>query len=249
MSKDLRSVRSHDTSAGRRRAFIEREIYTVAARLFTEKGFASTGLGDIAAALGITRPALYYYVKSKEELLARLVEDVTQGRVEEVTRIAADSASSPDVRLTRIAYALAKNRIDDPTRFLLLARAERDLPSELAEVHDKAKRQVFRAVITVVEEGIRSGVFRAQDARVAAHSVLGVCNWVAWWHQPSTPDENEHTAQHVAELAVRMLSAFPGAGSDDRGLSRAIDRLKLEVDRLERSAGRPRGEPLDQPER
>ena len=53
-----------------RRELVENEIYEQAIRLFAERGFAGTSLQDIADALGITRPALYYYVKSKDELLA-----------------------------------------------------------------------------------------------------------------------------------------------------------------------------------
>src|SRR5213079_854717 len=55
-----------------RRELVENEIYEIAIRLFAERGFAGTSLQDIADALGITRPALYYYVKSKDELLAKL---------------------------------------------------------------------------------------------------------------------------------------------------------------------------------
>ncbi|MER5436948.1 helix-turn-helix domain-containing protein, partial [Streptomyces sp. NPDC002588] len=53
-----------------RRELVENEMFEQASRLFAERGFAGTNLGDIAEAMGITRPALYYYVKSKDDLLA-----------------------------------------------------------------------------------------------------------------------------------------------------------------------------------
>ncbi|MER5436873.1 helix-turn-helix domain-containing protein, partial [Streptomyces sp. NPDC002588] len=62
-----------ETTANRstaRRELIENEMFEQASRLFAERGFAGTNLGDIAEAMGITRPALYYYVKSKDDLLA-----------------------------------------------------------------------------------------------------------------------------------------------------------------------------------
>src|SRR5206468_2845368 len=72
-----------EAKAGRmstaRRELVENELYEHATRLFAERGFAGTSLQDIADALGITRPALYYYVKSKDELLAKLVTEVTNG--------------------------------------------------------------------------------------------------------------------------------------------------------------------------
>ena len=62
-----------------RRELVEAQIYEQATRLFAERGFAGTSLQDIADAMGMTRPALYYYVKNKDQLLARLVTEITEG--------------------------------------------------------------------------------------------------------------------------------------------------------------------------
>ncbi|MFE2186727.1 TetR/AcrR family transcriptional regulator [Streptomyces sp. NPDC059455] len=72
-----------DMAAGQRsgtsrREPVENEILEHVTRLFVERGFAGTSLQDLAAAMSLTRPALYYYVKSKDELLAKLVEEVVQ---------------------------------------------------------------------------------------------------------------------------------------------------------------------------
>ena len=42
------------------------------------RGYDGTTLQDIADASGITRPGLYHYISSKEQLLAELVRDVSQ---------------------------------------------------------------------------------------------------------------------------------------------------------------------------
>src|SRR5215467_11567177 len=53
----------------------EQEIITVAARLFKEKGYRATTLEDIAAAVGMLKGSLYYYIRSKEELLYIVVRE------------------------------------------------------------------------------------------------------------------------------------------------------------------------------
>ena len=53
----------------------EQEIITVAARLFKEKGYRATTLEDIAAAVGMLKGSLYYYIQSKEELLYIVVRE------------------------------------------------------------------------------------------------------------------------------------------------------------------------------
>ena len=49
------------------------EILEHATRLFAERGYDGTTLQDIADAIGITRPGLYNYISSKEQLLATLL--------------------------------------------------------------------------------------------------------------------------------------------------------------------------------
>src|SRR3712207_6745906 len=64
------------TTSTTRNGLMEQRLYEEAARLFTERGFSGTSLQDIADAMGISRPALYYYVDSKEALLDRLAEEI-----------------------------------------------------------------------------------------------------------------------------------------------------------------------------
>src|SRR5215472_8261983 len=53
----------------------EQEIIAVAARLFKEKGYRATTLEDIAAAVGMLKGSLYYYIRSKEELLYIVIRE------------------------------------------------------------------------------------------------------------------------------------------------------------------------------
>ena len=47
---------------------IEQNVIACAHRLFIEKGYVNTSMSDIAAAVGITRPALHYYFRTKAAL-------------------------------------------------------------------------------------------------------------------------------------------------------------------------------------
>jgi len=56
-----------------RRTDTHERILEVAARLFSERGFAGTSIRDIADALGVTKAALYYHFPSKDAILGELV--------------------------------------------------------------------------------------------------------------------------------------------------------------------------------
>src|SRR6516165_9322023 len=50
-------------------------IQAIALELFAEQGYDKTSLREIAERLGVTKAALYYHFKSKEDIVASLVED------------------------------------------------------------------------------------------------------------------------------------------------------------------------------
>ena len=99
-----------------RRELVENEIYEQATRLFAERGFAGTSLQDIADAMGITRPALYYYVKSKDELLAKLVTEITDGPGEPTSRAVAARTDLDAVGKLRAIARLIVGPAHHPTR-------------------------------------------------------------------------------------------------------------------------------------
>jgi AcrR family transcriptional regulator len=60
-----------------------REILAVAAGLFARQGYAGTRMTDVAAGLGVTKPIIYRFYRSKEELFAAVVEQALQAIVTE----------------------------------------------------------------------------------------------------------------------------------------------------------------------
>jgi AcrR family transcriptional regulator len=218
-----------------RRELVENEIFEQASRLFAERGFSGTNLGDIAEAMGITRPALYYYVKSKEDLLAKLVAQMTEGPAAEIEALAADESVDPAVRLREIAHLIAFQRANQPKRFQLLLRSEADLPPEAAQAHRVGMRVAMLGLMHVIEEGVTKGQFRPVDARATALAVAGMCNWVAWWHHPGDHHFTDaEAAGHVADLAVAMVIRPESRTPQDVGPKAALGLIRQDLDYLER---------------
>ena len=115
------------SSARSRRGLVENEIYEHATRLFSEKGFASTTLQDIADALGMTRPAVYYYFKTKEEILARLVGRITQDTAADLEEIAGRDEIGPPECLQEITRLHIRRISSQADQFRLLLKSESEL--------------------------------------------------------------------------------------------------------------------------
>ena len=217
-----------------RRELVENELYEHATRLFAERGFAGTSLQDIADALGITRPALYYYVRSKDELLAKLVTEVTDGPLTEIEELISRPGLDAADKLAVIVRVIVVRRATQPARFRLLIRSEAELPAELTDAYDQSRRAVLRTVATVVEEGVRAGLFRPVDSRVAALGVLGMCNWVGWWFRPDGRDGVDAVAEQLTGMALGALQRPEGRALDGGGPAAALAMLRQDLDHLER---------------
>lgn len=225
-----RRNRSGQSSA--RRELVEAQIFKEAARLFAERGFAGTTPQDIADAVGISRQSLYYYVKSKDEILARLVSEMAVQIVSKMKEIAELDLAPPE-RLHALVRHVVTDRAVNRTRFRLLDRSESALSPELAAEYLKGRRAALAIMVAVVEDGVAGGWFRVVEPRIAALSVLGMCNWVAWWFEPGPDRPVAPIAEQLAEGAVAMFAA-PGSvvpASDPRAV---VDTIKDQLERLDK---------------
>ncbi|MBB5153641.1 TetR/AcrR family transcriptional regulator [Saccharopolyspora phatthalungensis] len=223
--------------ASARRELVENEIYEHAARLFGERGFAGTNLQDIADAVGLTRPALYYYVKSKDELLAKLVTEITEAPAAQLREINARTDLDATGKLRMIAQALVTRQASHPARFRVIIRSEAELPEELSRAHESGKRAVLREVTKVVDEGIRSGQFRPVDPRTAALGVIGMFNWVAWWFRADGRETIDSVADQLAAMAVAAVAQQGHRVPEEAGPAAAIALIRQDLDFLERVIG------------
>jgi AcrR family transcriptional regulator len=220
-----------------RRELVENEMFEQATRLFAERGFAGTSLQDIADAMGVTRPALYYYVKSKDELLAKLVTEVTQAPATELAELARRPDLDATEKLRAAARLMVARLASQPARFRLLIRSEASLPPDLAKAYDASRKTVLRAISDVIEQGVVTGQFRPVDSRVAAFAVLGMCNWVAWWFHPGGRYGAEAIADQLADMALAAVQRADHQASETIGPAAVIAKLRQDLEQLERIIG------------
>ena len=212
-----------------RRTLVTSELLDQATTLFSTQGYDATSLQDIADAMGISRPALYHYVKNKDELLGMLVDQVSQGLADDLGELATRGDLSATQKLRELTTLLVRQRAKHPAQFRILDQAETMLPEPASTKHVEAKRRVLREMIGIIESGTRSGEFIATDARTAAFSLLGMCNWVAWWAKPSS--DVEAIAATITEFAERMLVRDARGGT--AGPTDVLREIRRNLDWLE----------------
>ena len=78
---------------------LRQAMLEAAAQMFADKGYLGTNLRDIADALGMSRPGLYYHFPSKEKLLEAIIEELTLSSERELARIAREKQGEPEEAL------------------------------------------------------------------------------------------------------------------------------------------------------
>ncbi|MBN2801433.1 MAG: TetR/AcrR family transcriptional regulator [Deltaproteobacteria bacterium] len=106
---------------------VRERILAVATRLFADQGYGSTSVRQVAEAVGVTKPALYYYFKSKEELFEQIICSHL-GRVSAILDEALGGGGTLREQLQRLLDGVAAEAADQPdlVRFLLLSHHRPD---------------------------------------------------------------------------------------------------------------------------
>ncbi|MGQ9367029.1 TetR/AcrR family transcriptional regulator [Azospirillum sp. ST 5-10] len=217
--------RASGKAGSSRKALLRQSVLDAAATLFAERGFAGTSFQDIADALNVGRTALYYYFKSKEEVLASLVEEVTVVSDRQSAMLAARTDDDPAEVLRSMVRGHVELLLSHALQFRVVDRTEVELPPDLRAVHDRSKRAVLTHFTGQIARGVEKGVFRQVDAQVAAFAIIGMCSWTTWWFHEGGRKTAREVAEILADLAVHGLSraeAPPGTGRDPGDVFRAM---------------------------
>ncbi len=161
------------------------EVFRAAARTFNKLGFHIATLDDVADELGVTKPALYYYAKSKDELLfacGQMALDALDA--------ALDGSDQPELdglgRLCRFFRLYGKIICEDFGRCLVLTEA-RDLAPKTRKGNIAGRRALNISVREIIAGGIADGSIRPCDERAVGIALFDAFNGLARWFDPKGP--------------------------------------------------------------
>lgn len=185
------------------------ELTREAARLFAERGFHGTSMGDLADALGVQKGSLYSLTGSKQELL---FEAMRKGAL--AFHAALDAVPERAPAVERIRHALrghlrvVAEQLDVATVFTREWRYLEDAyrAEILAERrrYEERWRGLFR-------EGVESGDLRTDlDAGAAALLVLSAANWAYTWLTPGR--DTDELADRFLAILVDGIRGYATSG-------------------------------------
>jgi len=179
------------------------EIVDTAARLFQEKGFASTSLEDIATEVGVWKGSLYHYIDSKEDLLLAVVREPAEQILAQIREIKMIDLPAAE-KIRRIARGHART-LDETFVYAsvyLQEIAGRNRTGEWADMD----REYVTTITEIMRAGIDAGDFSSHlDARVAGLSMVGAFNWMTHWYRPEGPQTAIEIADQICSILLEGM--------------------------------------------
>jgi AcrR family transcriptional regulator len=174
-------------------------VIRVAAQAFKEHGFHNTSLDNIAAALEVTKPTIYYYVTNKEQLLFECF-------------VAGLEPILSALRETRRGGTPARERLNSVLRHYAqavasdfgwcLVRAEhQDLSAPMSAQVRALKVEIDQGIRRLLRDGVKDGSIQPCDVKMTAFALAGALNWIPHWYR-------EKQGMSAAQIADAFVAIF-----------------------------------------
>ena len=179
-------------------------LLTVAADVFTERGYDGTSMEHLASASGLSKSSLYHHIESKEQLLRLALERA----VEPLFAVVEEPGATTGRAVDRLAHVIRGEvqvlaaRLPYVT-LLLRVHGNTDIERWALE----QRRAFDKVVASLVQQAVDEGDLRPDlDAATTARLIFGMINsLVEWWRPARGGVETDAVAAQVEQLVFRGL--------------------------------------------
>jgi AcrR family transcriptional regulator len=195
------------------------QIRALAAEMFFERGYESTSIRELAAALDIKAASLYYHFPDKEQILFELVGSVLAQLLDGATTLV-ERQPSAELKLAALMVNHVVLHALRPKETTLGDSELRSLTGERRSVNIGTRDRYERLVISVLEQGERDAVFDVIDAKLTAYALIAQSSHVGTWYEPNGRLSLDQVIDVHVALALRMVAGPPVPDEGVRRLAR-----------------------------
>ena len=180
-------------------------ILVHATNVFCEKGYAAASMRDLSRASGVSLSGLYYYFKSKEELLY-LIQKHTFSTIVDRLRERLVGVEDPEERirlfiLNHLEYFLANQKA-----MKVLSHEDDVLKNGFGAEIAAIKREYYRICVDLMD-GYKLARGSDFSSRTAVLSLFGMMNWIYTWYNPRVDGDAKELAREMGDTFLKGIGA------------------------------------------
>ena len=198
-------------SKGRQHQLKFQAILSGAAQLFNWQGSRATTLADIAGSMKLTKTCVYYYVKTKEDLIYQCYVsscDMWLDQVQTANQLSGNGLEKVVALVKGHFYQYIDTLQGIGPHYAMLSEI-----SALEQPHAEDIKQrwslIFAGCQQMVEQGIEEGLIEDLDPAVIVSGIFSILQWFPVWLNRSHGANPEPVIQGVLDILLNGLSAQP----------------------------------------
>ncbi len=178
------------------------EILAIATRIFADKGYASTTVREIADAAGILSGSLYHHFDSKESMLDEVMRAFLDGAVDRYRRTVTKGGDPLGVLRALVHDGFAALGSNPAALVVMINEFNLLVQSPRFAYLREGASETERLWAGVIEEGMRTGVFRSDIDPRMIYRFMRDTIWISVrWYDP----DGKNTIEEIADFYLEML--------------------------------------------
>lgn len=180
------------------------QILVSAIKAVNEYGYEQATMEQIAAKLLMTKSALYYYFKNKQDLLFQCHSFVLSKGLVHLSTIA-QQAIGPEQKLNELVDAHIHYVIEERDFFQLILDPNKTFEEEHLQSMLALRKQYATIFDEVIAQGMMEDVFHVTDPFIARMSIFGAMNWIQQWYRADGKLTKHEIQQRFKEIILKLL--------------------------------------------
>jgi TetR/AcrR family transcriptional regulator, cholesterol catabolism regulator len=184
----------------------QRQLIAAAAKIFRAKGYDATSLQDLADAIGIQKGSVYHYIRTKEDLLFAIIDNLHKQMLE--LNVAWKTLDGdPLARIRSFVEGHVRASIPNLEHAEIYFRDFRALDRDHMIAINESRDRYEGQLRSLIQDAADQGLLRENlDAAFATRMIFGMVNWVFYWYRNDGPYGLNKVIDETGVYAIASLS-------------------------------------------
>ncbi|UCD20253.1 MAG: TetR family transcriptional regulator, partial [candidate division WOR-3 bacterium] len=160
-----------------------RKVLSASSALFARKGFERATIRDVSQATGMSLAGLYYYFRSKEELLFLIQFTTFESLCEKLKEII-ENETDPQTCLHSMINMHFEYFIRNMNELKICSREIESLKGDFYRKVAEKRKKYFDLTQSIFEKISNKSGGSSAESRLAALYLFGTLNWIYQWYRP-----------------------------------------------------------------